>query len=84
MCYNRHNFSMGALGSMTKYIITRDGDTILLKGKKCELKAACCDCNLTHVYKFHIIGDLLKIKVTRDDRATGQLRRWAKRKKSKK
>ncbi len=51
--------------------------TVKIKeGEHC-LKLACCDCGLIHRFFIDIVaGDEIMIRVERDNRATGQLRRW--------
>lgn len=39
---------------------------------------ACCDCGLVHKISFRIIDGKIQMKVSRDNRATGQIRRWRK------
>lgn len=41
-----------------------------------ELQLVCCDCGLTHVFKFKIRDKELIFKVKRNDRITAQLRRY--------
>jgi len=36
----------------------------------------CCDCGLLHVLDFRVVGKQLQMRAFRDQRATGQLRRW--------
>lgn len=37
---------------------------------------ACCDCGLVHAVRFHVSGRKIFMAVTRDNRATGQKRRY--------
>ena len=39
-------------------------------------RAACCDCGLVHDLRFGVRGNRLVIRVRRNNRATGQIRRW--------
>jgi len=39
-------------------------------------KIMCCDCGLVHHEEYKIEGGELYIRVRRDNRATGQARRW--------
>ena len=40
------------------------------------LKMACCDCSLVHHIEFRIHDGEMQYRAFRDNRATGQLRRW--------
>lgn len=44
-------------------------------------KLACCDCGLVHDVDFRVSEDLERVefRVFRNNRATGQIRRWMKR-----
>ena len=42
------------------------------------LKIACCDCGLVHKIDFKTVNGKSYVKLDRDCRATGQLRRWRK------
>ena len=39
-------------------------------------KLACCDCGLVHEMDFRVLNRHIEYRVKRDNRATGQLRRW--------
>lgn len=39
-------------------------------------KMACCDCGLVHRLDFRIRRRKIQFRVERDNRATGQMRRW--------
>ena len=47
-------------------------------------KLACCDCGLVHAMNFRIVpndcgpGKKIQFSAERDNRATGQIRRWMK------
>lgn len=44
-------------------------------------KFACCDCGLTHSFDFRRVKgrkDIIEFKVRKDNRATGQIRRYMK------
>jgi hypothetical protein len=49
-------------------------------------KFACCDCGLVHRFRFRIVpnkygrGKVIQFQAERDRRATGQMRRWMKKK----
>lgn len=63
---------------MSKYTEMEDGwHEIPRRG----YKMMCCDCGLVHSIDFRIRGRKLETKVDRDNRATGQARRWMKKSK---
>jgi hypothetical protein len=62
-----------------RYKKLKSKDLIKLNVKKENLKFACCDCGLIHLFDFTINKDELFISVVRDNRATAQYRRWRKR-----
>lgn len=39
-------------------------------------KMACCDCGLVHDLDFRVKGGRAQFRVRRNNRSTGQLRRW--------
>ena len=41
-------------------------------------KLACCDCGLVHTMDFRIYKGRAQFRVFRNDRSTGQIRRWMK------
>lgn len=41
-------------------------------------KMACCDCGLVHRVDFRVYEGRAQFRVYRDNRATGQMRRWLK------
>lgn len=41
-------------------------------------KMACCDCGLVHQMDFRIKDKRVQFRAFRDNRATGQFRRWRK------
>lgn len=43
-------------------------------------KLACCDCGLVHKMDFRVVGGRAQFRVFRDNRATGQIRRWKEKK----
>jgi hypothetical protein len=40
--------------------------------------SCCCDCGLIHVYNFKVVNGKVKYQAIRDQRATGQVRRFDK------
>jgi hypothetical protein len=56
------------------------GDFIKLER---TFKTSCCDCGLAHTWEFRKRKGIYGFIVTRDNRATGQLRRHMDRKKDK-
>ena len=54
------------------------GEVVELKWRKKDLRMACCDCSLVHRIRFKVDRGSLFIKMRRDNRATGQLRRHRK------
>jgi hypothetical protein len=42
-------------------------------------KMMCCDCGLVHLIDFRFYHRRIQFRVDRDNRATGQARRWMKR-----
>jgi hypothetical protein len=63
----------------SKYEIVEDGTEERYTLNK-DHKIACCDCSLVHKFRFRIKRRRLYVKITRDNRATGQLRRHCGRK----
>ena len=66
---------------MKRYIQITEGEnnsfTLHPNSKgECTLVAACCDCFLVHDFDFKVTNKCLNIKITRQNRKTGQLRRW--------
>jgi len=41
-----------------------------------KLYLACCDCGLVHEFRFRNVMGHIQFRCRRDNRATGQLRRW--------
>jgi hypothetical protein len=39
-------------------------------------KFSCCDCGLVHILDFRVRGRRVEMRVRRDNRSTGQVRRW--------
>lgn len=64
----------------TTYPQLKYGGTIILKPSE-NVQIACCDCGLVHTFDFKIVKDTIKVSICRNNRATGQLRRWKKKKK---
>ena len=42
-------------------------------------KLCCCDCGLVHSLDFRVKNGKIQFRAFRDNRATGQIRRWLKR-----
>ena len=42
-----------------------------------SFKLGCCDCGLVHDMDFRISGRRIEFRVARNNRSTGQVRRWA-------
>jgi len=68
---------------MAKYYQTCDGEWLAIVRK--GFKRACCDCGSVHVEDYRIIKQggkaILLRRSVKDNRATGQMRRWMKNKK---
>ena len=47
-----------------------------------NFKLACCDCGLVHTMDFRVVDGEVEFKVKRDNRATGQIRRYMKKEKN--
>ena len=47
-----------------------------LNWRKQTLRFQCCDCGLVHDYEFVVSGSKIRIITTRNNRATGQIRRY--------
>jgi len=63
----------------TTYPQLKKGGMITLNPVSENFKFACCDCGLIHTLDFKIIKNMnIEMTVTRDNRATGQYRRWRK------
>lgn len=63
-----------------RYHELKNGDSVKINWKHKGLVVACCDCLLTHKFTFSVRKDFLHIKIERNNRKTGQLRRWRKKK----
>jgi len=58
-----------------KYPHWVEGDAVDIEWRKHPgFKFACCDCGLTHLLTFAVAGKKIRMRVYRDDRATGQIR----------
>ena len=61
-----------------KYHIVMDGEWVHPKRK--GYKLMCCDCGLIHTINFKLVktavGNMIYFQPIRDNRATGQARRW--------
>jgi len=47
-------------------------------------KISCCDCGLVHEFEFRIVDGKVEFRARRNERSTGQKRRWMKQKSSSK
>ena len=56
-----------------RYIQAENGDRVILPKRK--LRMACCDCKLVHEFKFRIVKGKITFIITRDNRATANMRR---------
>ncbi len=70
-----------------KYDNPKEGEQILINMHtrnrypyNANYKMACCDCGLVHLLKYsiHKPTGWLSVRAWRDNRATGQMRRWKK------
>lgn len=57
---------------MAKYETIQDGKFYKLPRKD---KVMCCDCGLVHLEEYQVRGRDIYVRLTRDNRATGQARR---------
>jgi hypothetical protein len=57
-----------------KYQSTKNGEWV--QPVKRGYKMACCDCGLVHRIDFRIHANRVQFRAFRDERATGQKRRW--------
>ena len=64
---------------MATYPIRQDGEWITAKNKKHRI--ACCDCGLVHDLEFRIIEGEFEFRAFRNNRATGQRRRYVQKEK---
>lgn len=55
--------------------IHKDGDAVEINWKKQDFVFACCDCGLTHILRFKIIKNKIRIRVWVDKKTTQQLRK---------
>jgi len=67
---------------MSKYPKIKPGEWVTPKTR--WHKIVCCDCGLVHLFQFRVEHKrgrhTIKFRAWRDERATGQVRRWMKRK----
>ena len=59
-----------------KYNPCHNGEIITWTRKYGTLRLACCDCGLTHDLLFKRMKTRFKIQIIRNDRSTGQVRRF--------
>ncbi len=67
-----------------KYPVVQDGEAMEVNWRTHDFKMECCDCGLVHRLRFSVVKNKLRIRVWRDNRATGQARRRIKRQLAKK
>jgi hypothetical protein len=58
------------------YPVAFEGEDIRVDWKNGELHLACCDCNLVHIFRFKVVGNILTIRAWRHNRKTAALRRY--------
>jgi hypothetical protein len=59
-----------------RYPDVAPGQPRVLAWRRQDLLMACCDCGLVHRLRFTVAGGRLTIRAWRDNRRTGQVRRW--------
>lgn len=52
------------------------GQAVHVPWRRMDLLMACCDCGLVHRLRFRVKRGTLEIRAWRDNRRTGQVRRW--------
>lgn len=63
--------------SKKRYPVLRSGEPVVINPQKECFRMACCDCNLVHIIEYKVTHrQKLMIRMWRDRRATGQLRRY--------
>ncbi len=74
---------------MSKYHQVQDNEWVKpVRYPPEKYKFACCDCGLVHSIKFRLTksqcghGKVIQFSAERNNRATGQMRRWMKKAKS--
>lgn len=60
-----------------------DGFTEWIKPNMDNYQMGCCDCGLVHTLQFDVEDDYVIFRAKRNERATGQKRRWKKYRKNK-
>ena len=65
---------------MSKYTQLKDGDSFEIERTDGIIKLGCCECGLVHCFDIGINknGRGIYLSITRDNRATGQRRRYNK------
>jgi hypothetical protein len=58
-----------------KYPNIEEGQAVDFDWRHNDYKIACCDCGLVHRFRFTAVGNTLRIRAWRDNRATAALRR---------
>ena len=62
--------------SKNKYPQKVAGEATEINWRRQDFKFCCCDCGLVHHIRFIVSGHRLRFRVWRDNRATGQIRRY--------
>lgn len=60
---------------MPNYPQKEPGEATDFNWRKKDFKFQCCDCGLVHRMRFIVSGHKIRMRVWRDNRATGQVRR---------
>lgn len=59
-------------------VVTPTGYTRWVRPVMKKYKIGCCDCGLVHIAEFRIWKGRVEFRMKRNNRSTGQLRRWMK------
>lgn len=65
----------------SKYEQAEDGEVVTPVHN--DYRQQCCDCGLVHRFRFRVVDGQVTFKITRDNRATAQVRRGMKKKAAK-
>ena len=58
-----------------KYKTYKEWEPVEMNWRRKNFRMCCCDCGLVHTMQIAVVGNTLRIRVRRDNRATGQIRR---------
>ncbi len=58
-----------------KYPKFKQGEAAEFNWRKADFNFSCCDCGLVHTIRFAVSGHRMRMRVWRNNRATGQVRR---------